>query len=310
MKHMCSTFVVAVLLYCSTMAAMQNDINILESNWMILPPWVRTAICKLDRLEADLRPKCEMKQLKLDSFFFRGGTVSQRDQVEPPTDQVNREGSVLQTFAEYEDMAQNVYVRRPRNKPTVVYSNRVHCTSKYKCGTQRMQRAIDADVSLEILAVKGIALAAAMPIEKDALVAQYVGKVLSRAMYLDLAVMVVVDGTHHVLTGFDREPNAHTHYGLAVDANEVIYARYAGGIARFANHSCSPNCTIAQGGEEITIKNGKAFVRAEMRQFILLTIPAPASHFVSLPETKKNVFVAYQLHRIHVSQCCLHLLIS
>ncbi|KAG6951316.1 hypothetical protein JG687_00013702 [Phytophthora cactorum] len=48
-----------------------------------------------------------------------------------------------------------------------------------------MQRAIDADVSLEILAVKGIALAAAMPIEKDALVAQYVGKVLSRAMYLD-----------------------------------------------------------------------------------------------------------------------------
>ncbi|KAG6951317.1 hypothetical protein JG687_00013703, partial [Phytophthora cactorum] len=87
---------------------------------MILPPWVRTAICKLDRLEADLRPKCEMKQLKLDSFFFRGGTVSQRDQVEPPTDQVNREGSVLQTFAEYEDMAQNVYVRRPRNKPTVV----------------------------------------------------------------------------------------------------------------------------------------------------------------------------------------------
>ncbi|KAG3198193.1 hypothetical protein PC128_g6201 [Phytophthora cactorum] len=93
-----------------------------------------------------------------------------------------------------------------------------------------MQRAIDADVSLEILAVKGIALAAAMPIEKDALVAQYVGKVLSRAMYLD------------------RNPTLTHTYGLAVDANEVIYARYAGGIARFANHSCSPNCTIAQGG--------------------------------------------------------------
>lgn len=66
-------------------------------------------------------------------------------------------------------------------------------------------------------------------------------------------------------------------YGMAVGANEVIDARYVGGMARFANHSCSPNCTVEQWevagesccglianrtiieGEEITISYGGEF---------------------------------------------------
>eukprot|EP00644_Phytophthora_capsici_P010360 jgi/Phyca11/123793/e_gw1.51.330.1 len=116
-----------------------------------------------------------------------------------------------------------------------------------------MQRGRHADLSLASLPGKGISLMAAMPIERDTLIAQYVGEVISRVMYL--------------------EP---------VNTNEVIDARFIGGIARFANHSCSPNCVVERWevggetccgifsvnainkGEEITIKYGRAFVRDQV----------------------------------------------
>ncbi|EEY70146.1 SET domain-containing protein, putative [Phytophthora infestans T30-4] len=99
-----------------------------------------------------------------------------------------------------------------------------------------------------------------MPIERDTLIAQYVGEVISRAMY--------------------REREEKVRY--PVNTNEVIDARFIGGIARFANHSCSPNCvmerwevggetccgifsvTAINKGEEITIKYGRAFVRDQV----------------------------------------------
>jgi SET domain-containing protein len=65
---------------------------------------------------------------------------------------------------------------------------------------------------------------------------------------------------------------------MAVSNREVIGARRIGGMARFTNHSCSPNCTVERwgmagetccglfacrpisSGEEITINYGKQFV--------------------------------------------------
>ncbi|KAG1695501.1 hypothetical protein DVH05_019658 [Phytophthora capsici] len=233
-----------------------------------------------------------MKQLKLDEFFLRGGGENQHTRVGQGPNQVYRERSVLQAFAEYEDVAQNVYVCRPRNRPTLDISyckcqpradwtltcvsgceNQAtqtecvegHCASNYKCGNQRMQRGRHADLSLASLPGKGISLMAAMPIERDTLIAQYVGEVISRAMYLERE---------------EKESRRSPHtYGLAVNTNEVIDARFIGGIARFANHSCSPNCVVERWevggetccgifsvnainkGEEITIKYGRAFVR-------------------------------------------------
>ncbi|KAE8959516.1 hypothetical protein PR001_g30691 [Phytophthora rubi] len=114
---------------------------------------------------------------------------------------------------------------------------------------------------------------AVLPIEKDELVAQYVGEVLSRAMYLEREVKEAYRTTHT--------------YGLAVDTNEVIDARYVGGLARFANHSCSPNCTIERwevagetccgifakrticAGEEITFNYGNAFVQPQKQKHCL-----------------------------------------
>ncbi|EEY54571.1 uncharacterized protein PITG_08239 [Phytophthora infestans T30-4] len=125
-----------------------------------------------------------MKQLKLDEFFLRGGGENQHTRVRQGPNQVYRERSVLQAFAEYEDVAQNVYVCRPRNRPTTqTECVEGHCASNFKCGNQRMQRGRHAELSLASLPGKGISLMADMPIERDTLIAQYVGEVISRAMY-------------------------------------------------------------------------------------------------------------------------------
>ncbi|ETN13421.1 hypothetical protein PPTG_22355 [Phytophthora nicotianae INRA-310] len=34
------------------------------------------------------------------------------------------------------------------------------------------------------------------------------------------------------------------YYGMSLTKGEVIDARACGGIARFANHSCNPNCVV------------------------------------------------------------------
>eukprot|EP00644_Phytophthora_capsici_P017769 jgi/Phyca11/129004/e_gw1.80.30.1 len=121
-----------------------------------------------------------------------------------------------------------------------------------------MQRGDHASLEIQSVPGKGIALIAEMAIEKDELVAQYVGEVLS------------------------LEISKHT-YGMAVSATEVIDARNVGGIARFANHSCAPNCLVERwevagetccglfakqkisSGEEITIDYGNQFVRTSVR---------------------------------------------
>jgi SET domain-containing protein len=77
-------------------------------------------------------------------------------------------------------------------------------------------------------------------------------------------------------------------YGMAVTNREVIDARCVGGVARFANHSCSPNCTVERWevggetccglfakqdisqGEEITISFGNQFVRPEVSLLLLI----------------------------------------
>jgi len=106
----------------------------------------------------------------------------------------------------------------------------------------------------------------------------------------------------------------------------VIDARYIGGMARFANHSCSPNCTIERwevagetccgifakrticAGEEITIRYGKGFVLPEVSYTHNLKSTYSASNIVPFPETETMSLQICQLHGIHVScdhrRCC------
>ncbi|KAF1787931.1 SET domain [Phytophthora cactorum] len=47
-----------------------------------------------------------------------------------------------------------------------------------------------------------------------------------------------------IFAALEELKSATNYYGMAVTNNEVIGARAIGGLARFANHSCQPNCVI------------------------------------------------------------------
>ncbi|KAF1783164.1 hypothetical protein JG687_00013536 [Phytophthora cactorum] len=80
-----------------------------------------------------------------------------------------------------------------------------------------MQLGVQAEVKLERVAGTGIVVVACITIEKDELAARYVGE----------------EAYHSSNT-----------YGFAITANDVIDARYIGGMTGFANHICSPTCTV------------------------------------------------------------------
>ncbi|KAE9308864.1 hypothetical protein PF008_g20857 [Phytophthora fragariae] len=230
-----------------------------------------------------------MRQLKLDAFLVHGNDIRQVP--------VHRENNPA--FAEYEEASQNVYVSRARKDPLddIPYcrcearadwrltcgadcDNRAtqtecvqgYCASRTKCGNQRIQDGVHADLILVKNTGKGVSLVADAPINEDDLVIQYVGEVLSRNTYPEREQRVMV------------ELNSRHTYGMEVTSREVIDARRIGGLARFANRSCCPNCTIERWevagetccgifakqaisrGDEITINYGNEFVQPDRRK--------------------------------------------
>ncbi|KAG3235736.1 hypothetical protein PI124_g19235 [Phytophthora idaei] len=93
-----------------------------------------------------------------------------------------------------------------------------------------MQDGQQAMLALHNIGGKGIALVADQVINRDELVTQYVGEVVSLSQYVKR----------------EKEGGGHLNrfYDMAVSDTEVIDARNLGGMARFANHSCSPNCVV------------------------------------------------------------------
>ncbi|KAE8986055.1 hypothetical protein PF011_g20150 [Phytophthora fragariae] len=151
-----------------------------------------------------------MRQLKLDAFLVHGNDIRQVP--------VHRENNPA--FAEYEEASQNVYVSRARKDPLddIPYcrcearadwrltcgadcDNRAtqtecvqgYCASRTKCGNQRIQDGVHADLILVKSTGKGVSLVADAPINEDDLVIQYVGEVLSRNTYREREQRVMVE---------------------------------------------------------------------------------------------------------------------
>ncbi|KZS91201.1 SET domain-containing protein [Sistotremastrum niveocremeum HHB9708] len=101
------------------------------------------------------------------------------------------------------------------------------------CQNQRLARKQFAPVEVVRTKWKGFGLRAAAPIPQDSLVYEYLGEVVTEAKLLRRMEKYARSGLKHI-------------YLMQLQKGEYIDATRKGGIGRFANHSCNPNCDIQQ----------------------------------------------------------------
>ena len=74
---------------------------------------------------------------------------------------------------------------------------------------------------------KGWGLRAAEPIKANDFVIEYVGEVIA---------------SHQCIDRLEQQQDRQHFCILTLDGNDMIDASEKGGLARFINHSCNPNC--------------------------------------------------------------------
>ncbi|KAI0028737.1 hypothetical protein K488DRAFT_57880 [Vararia minispora EC-137] len=107
------------------------------------------------------------------------------------------------------------------------------CRCKSYCQNQRFQRKQYAPIEIVKTEMKGFGLRAADNIPKDAFIYEYVGDVVSNPSFVKRMRQYAEEGIRHF-------------YFMLLQRDEFIDATKRGGIGRFANHSCSPNCYVAK----------------------------------------------------------------
>ncbi|OJT15697.1 Histone-lysine N-methyltransferase, H3 lysine-36 specific [Trametes pubescens] len=95
------------------------------------------------------------------------------------------------------------------------------------------QRKQYAPIEIVKTEMKGFGLRAAENIPKDAFIYEYVGDVVSQPSFLKRMRQYAEEGIRHF-------------YFMMLQRDEYIDATKRGGIGRFANHSCNPNCYVAK----------------------------------------------------------------
>ncbi|KAH9894001.1 hypothetical protein C8Q73DRAFT_498617 [Cubamyces lactineus] len=107
------------------------------------------------------------------------------------------------------------------------------CRCRSYCQNQRFQRKQYAPIEIVKTEMKGFGLRAAQDIPKDAFIYEYVGDVVSQPSFLKRMRQYAEEGIRHF-------------YFMMLQKDEFIDATKRGGIGRFANHSCNPNCYVAK----------------------------------------------------------------
>lgn len=107
------------------------------------------------------------------------------------------------------------------------------CKCRSYCQNQRFQRKQYAPIHIVQTEKKGFGLRAADNIRKDSFIYEYVGDVVSQPSFLKRMRQYAEEGIRHF-------------YFMMLQKDEYIDATKRGGIGRFANHSCSPNCYVAK----------------------------------------------------------------
>ncbi|KAG1692184.1 hypothetical protein DVH05_025614 [Phytophthora capsici] len=165
--------------------------------------------------------------------------------------------SIVQAYGEYNPITKNVYMSRPRatlseediplcgcrcqdggerpcetsceNRSMNVECVAGRCSSNTNCSNQRFQEGSSVSLSLALCGQKGIGLVAEQRIEKDSFIIEYTGEVIPRGDYYKR---------------YANRPGTRNYYGVQSNTREVIDATQQGSMARFANHSCAPNCNL------------------------------------------------------------------
>ncbi|TFK88803.1 hypothetical protein K466DRAFT_585207 [Polyporus arcularius HHB13444] len=107
------------------------------------------------------------------------------------------------------------------------------CRCRSYCQNQRFQRKQYAPIDIVKTEMKGFGLRAAADLHKDTFIYEYVGDVVSQPSFLKRMRQYAEEGIRHF-------------YFMMLQKDEYIDATKRGGIGRFANHSCNPNCYVAK----------------------------------------------------------------
>ncbi|CAA7262089.1 unnamed protein product [Cyclocybe aegerita] len=107
------------------------------------------------------------------------------------------------------------------------------CRCETYCQNQRFQRKEYANIDIVLTEKKGYGLRAEGDLPKDAFIYEYVGDVVNPISFKKRMREYAEEGIRHF-------------YFMMLQKDEFIDATKSGGIGRFANHSCNPNCYVAK----------------------------------------------------------------
>lgn len=119
------------------------------------------------------------------------------------------------------------------NRLTQIECLEDECRCGAHCQNQRFAKREYAQLHIVQTEKKGFGLRAATDLRRDDFIYEYVGEVVNNTQFMKRMREYADEGIRHF-------------YFMMLQKDEFIDATKKGGIGRFANHSCNPNCYVAK----------------------------------------------------------------
>ncbi|KAF8905611.1 hypothetical protein CPB85DRAFT_914875 [Mucidula mucida] len=143
------------------------------------------------------------------------------------------------------------------NRLTQVECLAGECRCKEFCQNQRFQNREYANIDIVKTEKKGFGLRAEGDIERDTFIYEYIGDVVDDKKFRRRMREYADEGIKHF-------------YFMMLQKDEFIDATKNGGIGRFANHSCNPNCYVGKWTIGDRVRMG-IFAKRNIKQYEELT---------------------------------------